>query len=230
MDRHDLYRVLVSNRKAHVFLPGLLNPSKIEGGKFDSQHLGPWSRWQGDLNADAVIVGQDWGDQAYFLKNEGIDDDKEQTCTNLREMVLHAGWDIGTPHAPNPQRLFFTNAVLGIRAMDGKSGTPSNTWVDDSLPFLTDLLGIIKPKIIVSLGTAAFRACRLAMLGTLRNDLVPLGAPLRQFHAMNPIVRPGMPALFAFYHCGPLGLANRSRVLQAQDWRDLGAWCRQGNL
>jgi len=35
MDRHDLYRVLVAKRKAHVFPPGLLNPSQIEGGMLD---------------------------------------------------------------------------------------------------------------------------------------------------------------------------------------------------
>jgi len=226
MHSHDLYRVLVAKRKAHVFPPGLLNPSKIEGGKFDSEQLGPWSRWQGDLNADVVILGQDWGDLAYFLKNEGIDSDKEQTCKNLRELAQGAGWDIGKPHTPVPQRLFFTNALLGIREKNGKSGSIPSAWLDDSLPFLIGLLKIIQPKAIVSLGSLAYRACRLAMHGKDRDLSIPKDAPLTKVRQLNPILCPGKPDWFAFYHCGPLGLVNRSRELQMQDWEQLGEWLR----
>lgn len=226
MNRQAAYAEMVARRKAHAFPPLLVNPAEIEGGRFDSEHLGPWSRWQGDLDAEVVVVGQDWGDQAYFLRNKGMDDDQEQTCTNLRAMALAAGWDLGTPHAPKPQRLFFTNAVLGIRVEDGKSGTPPAAWVDDSLPFLVDLLKIIQPLAVVSLGSSAYRACRLALYGRGRDAALPLAAPLSSIHAQNPISRPGKPAWFAFYHPGPLGLVNRSRELQMADWRGLGEWLR----
>ncbi len=226
MDRNALYRDLVAKREVHVFPDGLLNPSRIEDGRYDSEQLGPWSRWQGNLNAEVVIIGQDWGDKSYFLRNKGLDDDKEQTCTNLQQMALRAGWDIGTPHNPIPQPLFFTNAVLGIREMNGKSGPMPSVWMNDSLPFLTKLLSIIQPRVIVSLGTTAYRACRLAMHGRDREIKVPLDAALAQVHQLNPILQPGKPDWFAFYHCGPLGLANRSRELQLQDWEQLGGWLR----
>jgi hypothetical protein len=226
MNRYALYRDLVERRKAHVFPEGLLNPCKISGGKLDGWHLGPWSRWQGSLEAEVVVVGQDWGNEGYFLRNGGIDDDTEQTCSNLREMALCAGWDLGTPNMPNPQPLFFSNAVLGIRKETGKSGTPPDAWVDDSVPFLVGLLEIIQPRAIVSLGTSAYRACRLAMRGRASDDQIRLGAPLSQVHRLMPILRPRMPAWFAFYHCGPLGMANRSRDLQRQDWCGLGEWLR----
>lgn len=221
MNKAIAYQALVEMRKKHRFPEGLLNPAEIEGGRFDSNHVSPWSRWQGSLDADVLIVGQDWGDLPYFLRNGGVDDDHELTCTNLREMALAAGWDIGTPHAPLPQRLFFTNAVLGIRAAAGKSGTPPVAWVKDSLHFLVALLDVIQPKVVVSLGTAAYRACRLAIQGSQRDSSLSIGAPLSQIHAQNPILRPGKPTMFAFYHCGPLGLVNRSRELQRQDWKHL---------
>lgn len=227
MSRQAAYAELVARRKVHAFPSLLLNPSEIEGGRYDSDHLGPWSRWQGDLNAEVVIVGQDWGDKAYFLENKGVDDDNEQTCTNLRALALEAGLDLGTPHSPKPQPLFLTNSVLGIRAGVGKSGTPPAAWVDDSLPFLIRLLETIQPRAVVSLGTAASRACRLAMYGRGRSVGIRLGAPLRETHQQNPILQPGKPSWFAFYHCGPRGLANYSRELQLQDWRGLGEWLRQ---
>ena len=59
MDRAAAYQALVAQRKEHRFADGLLNPSEIAGGKFDSDELGPWSRWQGALDAEVVIVGHD---------------------------------------------------------------------------------------------------------------------------------------------------------------------------
>lgn len=226
MDRQNRYTELVARRKTHRFPELLLNPAQIQCGAHDSDHLGPWSRWQGNLKAEVVIVGQDWGDLPYFLRNEGVDDEREQTCMNLKSMALAAGWDLGTPRKPNPQPLFFTNAVLGIRAENGKSGTPPTEWIDDSLPYLTGLLGIIQPRAVVSLGTAAYRATRMALYGRGRDAQLPMAAPLSQVHQLSPIHRPGKPGWFPFYHCGPLGLVNRSRELQLQDWQRLGAWLR----
>jgi DNA polymerase len=117
---------LVMRRKAHTFPDGLLNPADINGGQFDSEHLGPWSCWQCHLWADAVIVGQDWGDEAQFLKCKGAGDDLEPTNLNLAKLALGAGWDLGTPRMPNPQPVFLTNAVLGIRSAIAGARCPTS--------------------------------------------------------------------------------------------------------
>lgn len=230
MDLQTKYTELVTRRKTHRFPELLLNPNEIQGGAHDSDHLGPWSRWQGNLHAEVVIVGQDWGDLPYFLQNKGLDDEQEPTCMNLRSMALAAGWDLGTPQKPHPEPLFFTNAVLGVRAEKGKSGMPPTRWIDDSLPYLTGLLDIVQPRAVVSMGTAAYRATRMALCGRGRDAQLPLAGPLNQVHQLSPIKRPGKPAWFPFYHCGPLGLVNRSRGLQLQDWQRLGAWLREQAL
>lgn len=227
MNRLARYADLVARRKAHTFPDGLLNPSQIEGGRHDSDQLGPWSRWQGSLHAEAVVVGQDWGDLPYFLRNGGLDSDHEQTCSNLRTLVTSACWEIGRPSSPVPQPLFFSNAVLGIRSGKGKSGAVPATWVDDSLPFLIELLDIIRPRAVVSLGNAALRACQLAIHGRQCSALGLPGLPLKHVHSLNPILSTAKPAWFAFYHCGPLGLANRTLDLQMDDWHRLGAWLRR---
>ncbi|MBP1627551.1 MAG: hypothetical protein H6Q00_2026 [Holophagaceae bacterium] len=224
MNRDAAYQELVRRRKVHQFPEGLLNPSQICGGRYDTDHLSPWSRWQGDLNAEVVVVGQDWGDESYFLQNHGRDNDWEPTCSNLRDMAGRAGWDLGTPHFPKPQKLFLTNAVLGIRATTGKSGTPPVSWVNDSLPFLVELLQIIQPRVVVSLGVAASKACRMALLGVRRVPGVPLGATMAHLHGLGPIYSHGKPVWFPFYHCGPLGLANRGLELQRRDWKGLADW------
>lgn len=216
------YRHLVALRKAHRFPRGLLNPAEIQNGRFDSGHLGPWANWQSDLWAEVVIVGQDGGNEALFLKGRGIADD--QTSLNLMEMVKQAGWDLGTPSAPKHQPFFLTNAVLGIRASDCGAKAPRKAWIDDSVPFLIRLLDIIRPRAVVSLGGAAQRACHRVWSGPSLDGGCPHPPSLHQAHACSPLLRPGMPAWFAFYHCSPLGLSNRSLGHQVEDWRFLGNW------
>ena len=60
-DKSERYFQLVEARKACTACAGLSNPSTFHEGEFDSAQIGPWSRWQGNLNAAVMIVGQDWG-------------------------------------------------------------------------------------------------------------------------------------------------------------------------
>ena len=222
------YLALVARRRAHRFPRGLLNPAGIQGGRWDSDHLGPWSCWQGALDAEVVVVGQDWGNEALFLKGKGRPSDGDPTNVNLRAMAHRAGWDMGSPEAPRPQPIYLTHAVLGIRAMGNPVTVPPIAWIDDSVPFLVQLLEIIRPRALVSLGRAALRSCRLALLDTERNGRMPDHPSVNQAHARNPILHPGKPVLFAFYHCSPLGLSNRSLEHQFEDWQFLGEWLRAG--
>src|ERR1035441_2430857 len=69
--RTESYAALVRGRQACHACRGLINPSECEGGIHDSDQIGPWSLWQGNLSADLLVVGQDWGDTRYFAKNKG---------------------------------------------------------------------------------------------------------------------------------------------------------------
>src|SRR6202050_3475312 len=63
----------VERRKACRACPGLRNPSVCVDGMYDSDQIGPWSRWQGTLDSQRLIVGQDWGDEEYFRQKRGRD-------------------------------------------------------------------------------------------------------------------------------------------------------------
>jgi DNA polymerase len=48
---------LVEKRKKYCF-KGLLNPSQIDNGIYDKDTaLGPWSLWQGNLDAQILVIG-----------------------------------------------------------------------------------------------------------------------------------------------------------------------------
>jgi DNA polymerase len=74
--RDEAYAQLVRERKECTLCRelGLHNPAVPKLERFDSDEIGPWTRWLGDRNARLMIVGQDWGDVTYFQNNEGFDD------------------------------------------------------------------------------------------------------------------------------------------------------------
>src|SRR5437588_7043510 len=65
------YQTLVKARKACHACTGVTNGSAIEGGVYDCDEVGAWSLWQGNLNAQVIVVGQDWGDVDWFLRVKG---------------------------------------------------------------------------------------------------------------------------------------------------------------
>ena len=46
------YAALVTARKASAQCVGLMNPARCAGGAHDSAEIGPWTRWQGALDAE----------------------------------------------------------------------------------------------------------------------------------------------------------------------------------
>jgi hypothetical protein len=116
------YSELVAARKAYDCEGqlGLANPARVEGGRYDADEVGPWTRWAGDLNADLMVVGQDWGDVRYFIANEGLDAPHNPTNTALASLLASVGRPVPVPptaSAPLPpranriSRVFLTNAL-----------------------------------------------------------------------------------------------------------------------
>lgn len=207
------YLDLVEKRKNHTYPEGLINPSQVEEGRYDTSDLGPWTQWQGDLDAKILVVGKDWGDEKTFLNQKGVDLDHDRTNINLRLLFSEIGIEIGLPSKPYPAPLFFTNAVLGLRTSGGKSGSLKYSWIKmDTQNFLKPIIDMIQPDIIISLGMDAYLA--LAYLYHLKK------ASLKDLITENPIILNDNKLLFALYHCGQLA-TNRIRnlELQKEDWK-----------
>ncbi|WP_048187981.1 hypothetical protein [Methanobacterium paludis] len=100
--KEELYTDLVDKRKKFKFPEGLKNPSEIESGIYDKEdHIGPWSKWQGNLNAEIMLIGQDWGSEKYYLDNKGDHDDYGITNSRMKEVFGLLGIDVGLLNTPN---------------------------------------------------------------------------------------------------------------------------------
>ncbi|MBK7189535.1 MAG: hypothetical protein IPH86_12830 [bacterium] len=121
----EFYRDLVTARKACRLCHGLRNPAEVDDGCLDSDHVGPWSRWQGNLEAPLLVVGQDWGDERYLRKYGGVEGPGNRTNRTLVKLFGTIGIDIGEPgDLRGEDVVFFTNAILCLKegGLQGRSG------------------------------------------------------------------------------------------------------------
>jgi uracil-DNA glycosylase family 4 len=207
-----LYLKLVQKRRACRLCPDLANPATVDGGRFDTtEHIGPWSRWQGNLSPKLLVVGQEWADQKTFRRCQGRDDAHNRTNATLLTLIRSIGVAIDPDHDGGQAPVFLTNAVLCLK--DGTMQAPvKERWFVNCSPFLKATIDLLKPRVVVSLGWYAYESIRRLY------SLEP--RPLREaVDEQRPYRLADGVDYFAMYHCGAWVL-NRTRPLTAQirDW------------
>jgi uracil-DNA glycosylase family 4 len=218
--KQRLYEQLVSARRAcHACYDlGLTNPSRCQDGIHDNAgHIGPWTRWHGDLDATLMVVGQDWGGVEYYLEHKGIEEDVNPTNRNLVALLASIGIHIELPTRPaSTKKIFLTNAVLCLKP--GRLIGPVNTACFDRCgrAFLEKQIDLVSPKVVVTLGYQAYRA-------TLGSYGLPFHTSMRKAVMETKLANlPCGATLIPVYHCGNNGLRSRSFAEQKADWKRVG--------
>lgn len=209
---------MVRRRQACHACPGLINPSDCERGIHDSDQIGPWSLWQGNLSADLLVVGQDWGDTRYFIKNKGRESPRNPTNETLMELLRSIGIAIGgpTPRDAGGGILFLTNAVLCLKGGGLQAKVKPQWFANCASRFLRPTIDLIAPKVVVTLGEQAYRAIT-AVYGVPR---IPFKTAVERPEGF---VLASRVRCFAMYHCGARILnTHRSMPRQMKDWERVG--------
>jgi hypothetical protein len=195
--KQDLYAELVRARKAcRLCCPQLTNPSAFEDGRYDSEHIGPWSRWQGNLDAKVLVVGQDWCDTRYFKKHSGWEKRGNRTNTTLVKLLGSIGLSVPSPGTSptSVPTVFFTNAVLCLKE-GGLQGPVRSEWFLNCRSYLRRQIEIVRPLVVVGLGQRAFESILAAF------DLTPPAFRAAVQDPLGTAIPPGS-RVFAVYHCG----------------------------
>lgn len=217
-DRRETYSLLVQKRQSCRACTGLVNPSCVETGRFDSGQIGPWSRWQGNQFAKLMVVGQDWGDTRCFITNMSREPQQNPTNETLMTLLASIGVRIPAPSLADDGGgpLFFTNAVLCLKEGGLQSSVKGEWFENCGSRFLRPTIDMVSPKVLVSLGERAYRAIRLAYglprMGFRRAVDLPQG-----------LVLSDGTRYFPRYHCGRRILnTHRPLARQLQDWQRVG--------
>jgi hypothetical protein len=192
-----LIRDLKSNDSAENILiqkkSGEVDLSLINHYKLHDFIPNKWFDWERRVNADIMIIGQDWGPyialKKYFADYEieknlsDFDYDKfllKTFSSRTEKFIMHAIQEIytkryGTFDHKVFDDFFFTMSVLFTR--QGKHFRGSHNFHESksfeiSYPFVKRQIEIVKPKLIMTLGGMGFRTVnKVFNLGFEKNSL-----------------------------------------------------------
>jgi uracil-DNA glycosylase len=184
---------------------------------FDPDVVSHWEQWLGHRNPKLLVVGQDFGNVGYFVRNRGRDEPNNKTNENLHKLLLAAGIDVKHPSERDPNApVFLTNSILCIK--EGAMNTPIlASWVDNCTErHLIPLIRVLKSPIVVGMGNAGWRAVR--QIFALHHT-----PQLMSRAAGSSWLSEDRTRIFAVAHCGPLGVINRRWTQQVSDWQQIGA-------
>ena len=218
------YKVLVEDRKACSLCKGWLeNASRIEDGIHDSDRVGPYTQWQGNLDASVIVVAQDFSDVAGFCKYRGWAGPDVKTNKYLVELLGFAGFAVAPPEYGKPDdKLFFTNAVLCIKSgkRGGRQQSVPVSCFSNCSSFLKTTIEIVAPRLVITLGKEALRATARAF-GILSTE------PLSQCVGHPVALAPGI-QLVPVYHPSPTVVNTHRSIEQMRtDWRSIGRLLNQ---
>jgi uracil-DNA glycosylase len=216
------YNNLVAKFKTHQFKDlELVNPHDIDG--FNFEVINPWELWHNDLNADIMFIGQDFSDSASLNSNLSNNWEKEKIAhTNQRVIDFFniLGYHLSevdyTPNNNNNKnKLFFTNAILGIKQSetDNMSKPVKESWCNETLDYLKELIDIIEPKYIIVMGKIAYKAlCSIYNITPKEAIFQAIGEPIKLSDSQT---------LFVVQHCSRRSLAHRPLKQQIDDWKNI---------
>lgn len=197
------------------------HPGKIRNSAeydFDPDVVSHWSQWLGHPQPDLLVIGQDFGNVAYFEDHRGQDNPANQTNAKLADLLREAGFDPGMPPNPATARVYLANAVLCAKV--GKMNTPLRTaWVRACAEHLIrPLANVLKPLATVGMGGEGWRSVRIVyeLAETPQKISAAAGGSWRAADGT---------MVFAVGHCGLLGQNGpygRCWVQQQEDWRRIG--------
>lgn len=195
------------------------NPGKIQNPatfEHDPDVVSHWSQWLGHHEPKVVIIGQDFGNVAYFKDNKGVDSELNHTNLHLRNLLLFAGFSVSKPpkfDASAP--IFLANSILCAKEGDMKAPILTG-WINKCVDkHLVRLINYLHPPIVVGMGVSGWRAAR-RIFSLLHAPLQIHKAAQHEWRAADGT------RVFAVGHCSALGRANRSPEQQEDDWRRIG--------
>jgi Uracil DNA glycosylase superfamily len=184
---------------------------------YDPHVVSLWESWLGHKRPKLLLVGQDFGNVDYFVRNHGRDAPHNPTNDNLHKLLAAAGIAAGAPPESDAETpVFLTNSILCLK--EGAMNAPiRSSWVNACTErHLRPLIHWLKPPVVVGMGNCGWQAVRRVF--ALSHAPRPISQSAGRDWTAADATR-----VFAVGHCSPLGLINRAWPQQIMDWRRIGA-------
>lgn len=189
-------------------LPGHRAISDYHEGAYECDFVSPWTKSASALNADLMVVAQDWASDEYlagpfrpYLTKLGHDP-RLPTNINLFGLLLH---HFGVRF----DQVYGTNLFPYVKLGEMNSPIPTKDLLFCATEFLLPQVEILRPKLVVCLGLRTFNAVRNA---TSLNSVSNVAAMV----ALR--FRIGTSVVTGVAHTGSFGMNARGRSQVDADW------------
>ncbi len=194
------------------FPPGYRGIGEYHSGAYECDFVSPYTKSARNLNADIMLVLQDWCGDEFLQKPLNSDlvklghDPQLRTNKNLKSL-LSTHFGIGL------EQTYATNLFPFIKPGEMNADVPCEDLKKAAKTYTVPEIEIVEPRLIVCLGWAVYKAIRKS------SGFPPAGNLEMAVASPFPI---GDAEVWAQSHPGPLGRANRNRGRVdrvAEDWR-----------
>lgn len=210
-----------------LVVPHSMNSEYLEndnhGLDTETPYVNLWNLWHGNLDADIMVIGQDFGqkeDAPTFLKNQKSKQYTNPTDVGLRDLFKVAfNIDVDDENTS----LFFTNMANCYRKHH-TTGAVHPGWLPICASrYMTRLIRIIQPKVIIVLGQESFNAmyclegAQMECVDAdkmVKNTLQDIMNHTYMLHLGDEAI-----GVFPVYHPGANSKRNRTTEQQIQDWK-----------
>ena len=233
MKKDEFRRLVEDVSKCHicerlVTLPHIENSEFLEnddhGLDTDRPYINRWNLWQGNLDADIMVIGQDYGQKEDDVAIEvcSYADATNPTDVRLKALFKDAfSIDLNSNDAP----LFFTNMANCYRKKRTSGGMHSGWLPICANKYMERLIRIIRPKIIIVLGRSAFEAL-YCMENLSVQCLDPIKSGKESYaemiqHCYQIDFGDEKIGVFPVYHPGANSQMNRTFEQQLEDWKKI---------
>lgn len=202
---------LAKKRKA-TRLDGYHCIGEFHGGIFECNHVSPWTKSGRNVDADVMIVGQDWSSYDVLASEPP------------NREVARLGFDRTFPTNSNLDDLlqryfglsrgdcYLTNLFALVKGGRASASIPMKHLVWSAREFTLEEIRIVAPRLVICLGLRTFRALsRAAEQESPRNLDQAIKSPFKR----------GTSTIRCAAHTGALGMNNRGRDQVRKDWRKL---------
>ncbi|MBU3656340.1 MAG: hypothetical protein FGM23_08320 [Alphaproteobacteria bacterium] len=213
MKKLDRIRDL-SYKRRQDRLEGFLNVSDFHDGRYDTHDfVSPYSKTACNLDADVMLIGQDWSSEDRLNKG-------------YSEVIAKLGYDPTIPTNKNLKKLlkeflnldfgdcYATNLFVFIKK-NGMSGSiPKKDFVYCANKYTIEEIKIINPKIVICMGSNAFKILSKIMTGN-EKTLKDYNDPIYDANSGAHII--------GVYHPGGQGTANAGGTEKVRErWAKIG--------
>jgi restriction system protein len=165
MTKKDELASLVALRRAETH-PSHVTLSQYQNGFYDLDFVVPWTVGAQNIDAELMIVGQDWISEDYLNKNSAPEkrqkrrelgqDPNLATNKNLKRL-LKDHFDLSFSHT------YATNVLVFIKRGAADADVPMKDFEYCARKFTCPQIRIVKPRMVLCLGEKTFNAMRRAV-------------------------------------------------------------------